>query len=288
MPRRLLPRKEIMTYERTVAAAVAESKSKFALAEALAEDIPPRGSGPNASGQPDVKDLLAEAAEAIIRVGGEPHSVSTLDKYRQTALWAKKPNSALYRWVPRSSFSAHLEARAVGISYEEFAALPKKTVDAIRLEVGRQPKSGSVSRIGSWTPEQRTEAARELLADPLVAKSVEDAIVEHVASDPVRTAHVISKRREVAPEPAPVVQDERPKRDYDAMVEQWVNLASVTFAAESAGTWKPNEHSEALLYFISQIIGKRSEPTGEKADFINEKLENLFSEVEAYANSEVS
>lgn len=159
----------------------------------------------------------------------------------------------------------------------------------------------------TWSPEQRAKAhatqarkearrlppaekaklAAELIADPDVADEIADEITTFVASDPVRTAHVISKRRDVAPQPVQADQP-KPARDYDAMVEQWVNLASVTFAAESSGTWQPNEHSEALLYFISQIIGKRNEPTGENAEFVNAKLENLFSEVEAYANSEIS
>lgn len=156
--------------------------------------------------------------------------------------------------------------------------------EARERKVDRQAAGGV--RKASVT--QRAEIARELLSDPEVAEQIADDITEHVAADPVRTAHVISKRREHDPTPAPAVADVRPQRNYDAMVEQWVNLASVTFAAESAGTWKPNEHSEALLYFISQIIGKRSEPTGDKADFVNEKLESLFSEAEAYANSEVS
>jgi len=175
--------------------------------------------------------------------------------------------------IPESTFQDWVRATYAHTSPEKQA---KRDVTLARSNVRRLPT------------EQKAEMARELLADPEVAEQIADDITEHVAADPVRTAHVISKRREVAPSNEPAVQDERPKRDYDAMVEQWVNLASVTFAAESAGTWKPNEHSEALLYFISQIVGKRSEPTGEKADLVNEKLESLFSEAEAYANSQVS
>lgn len=281
-----------MTYEKTVAAALAETKSKFGLAEALALDVPPRPRGGSAENDQSVTAYLEQARQAIIDAGGEPRSTLTLRDLRATALWVSSGsgNTTTFNWIPGVSLTAHSEARGVGMSYEEFAANPRSS-QKIREEYGKADKTAGPERIAkSWTPEQRASVARELLADPEVAEAVEDDIVQHVASDPVRTAHVISHRRDADPRVQHVERpdEQRPRRDYDAMVEQWVNLASVTFAAESSGTWQPNEHSEALLYFISQIIGKRNEPTGENAEFVNAKLENLFSEVEAYANSEIS
>lgn len=286
-----------MTYEKTIAAALTETKSKFALAEALALDVPPRSRGGSAEDEQSVIAYVTEARDAIVAAGGEDRAVGTLSNYRMTALWAESSDGSVrtFRWVDGVSFTAHNEARMAGESHAQFvarAAAGRANSRDIREDHGRAP-TGAISPsrvVPSWSPEQRADAARELLADPQVAEEIAEDIVEHVASDSKRTADVVFKRRQRelhrdVPTEAP---ESRPARDYDAMVEQWVNLASVTFAAESAGTWKPNEHSEALLYFISQIVGKRSEPTGDKADLVNEKLESLFSEAEAYANSEVS
>jgi hypothetical protein len=136
-----------MRYQKTVTAAVAETKSKFRLAEALAEDIPPRQPGP--SEDATIGEYLAEARQAILDAGGEDRSVGTLAHYRKTALWVRDVNVLNYRWVDGFSFTAHNEARLAGLSYDEFARI-----------------------IGTWTPEQKANAARELLADPQVASNV--------------------------------------------------------------------------------------------------------------------
>lgn len=273
-------------YERTVNAALSETRGKFALAEALAEDIPPRRSGP--SEDSTIPEYLAEAREEIINAGGEARSVRTLWDYRNAALWVQRGNASNFGWISGVSFTAHSEAYKSGMSYEEFAAKPL-TTDEIRKRAGKAGTDGPPAKIvQSWTPEQKAEAARELLSDPEVAEQISEAVTDHVAADPKRTAAVVSKRRAAMPTPEVDEEQPRPKRDYDAMTESWVNQASVTMAAESSGKWKPSEQSEALLYFISQILGTRREPTGEQADFVNEKLESLFGEVEAYANSEVA
>lgn len=272
-----------MSYERTVRAALAETKSKFALAEALAEEIPPRRSGP--SEDATINEYLVEARQSIIDAGGEPRQVQTLREYRLTALWVRGGTSTNYSWVPGVSYTAHNEARRAGLRYEDFVAAPK-TTDEIRRGAGKASTDGPPEKIAqSWTPEQKASVARELLREPQVAEQVSEEITDYVASDSKRTAEVISKRRQA--EPYREVQD-RPERDYDAMVETWVNQASVTLAAESSGRWTPNERSQALLYFMTQILGSRNEPTGDQAQLVNDKLESLFSEVEAYANSEVS
>jgi hypothetical protein len=187
--------------------------------------------------------------------------------------------------VTMASFARHVAIPET--TFKQWVWGGKSPYDAPPERLAQRDVSLARSNARRLPPGEKAKLVAELMADPEVADEIADEITTFVASDPVRTAHVISKRRDAAPPP---VQADQPKpvRDYDAMVEQWVNLASVTFAAESAGTWKPNEHSEALLYFISQIVGKRSEPTGETADFVNAKLDSLFAEAEAYANSEVS
>lgn len=274
-------------YSRTVSAALAETGSKFKLAEALALDIPSRQRGRHGADVTDVSEYMEAARRAILDAGGEPKAVRTLTNYRTIALWVKDPVKGNFRWISGASFTAHREACGAGMSYDDFVAMPSKKV----RDIVPSKQEIALRDVKDWPSARKAEVARELLADPEVAEQIEDAITDHVAASPVRTAHVISKRREsLPPTRQPEVDDlpERPKRDYDAMVEQWVNLASITFAAESSGKWKPNDHSEALLYFISQIIGDRREPTGKTAEFVNEKLESLFSEAEAYANSQVS
>lgn len=278
-----------MTYYRTVKAALAETKSKFELAEALALDIPRRGTR-SSSDRHAVLEELAAAREKIILAGGEPRSVDTLDRYRRTALWVYLDVEGVFRWVPGSSFSSHSEACEVGMSYDDFATKPQ-TARQIRKSHERQGKDGPPEKVAqSWTPEQRASVARELLADPEVAEEIAEDITEHVASDPRRTADVVSRRRDAMPVPEHQIDPEpvRPQRDYDYLIEQHVNGLSVALAAESSGKFVPSDKSEALLYFLTQILGNRREPTGEQASFVNEKLDNLFAEVEAYANAEAS
>lgn len=278
-----------MTYERTVTAALSETRGKFALAEALAQDIPPRPQG-SRDYETSVTDYLAQARQAIIDAGGEPRAVDTLLKYRNTALWVatSTANGTSFEWVPGCSFTAHNEARETGLSYDDFAADPK-TRNEIRRDAGRAGTYGPPEKaVQSWTPEQKAEAARELLSDPEVAEQISEEITDHVAADSKRTAAVVSKRQAAMPKPEVDEDEPRPKRDYEALVERYVNGLSVVLAAESSGQWKPSERSEALLYFMAQILGNRREPTGEQADFVNEKLDSLFDEVEAYANSEVA
>lgn len=129
-----------MSYERVLAAALAETSSKFGLAEALARDIPAKKRGPTPVNERDVTTALKEAAEAITEAGGEPRAVKTLGDYRMTALWVSTEAGRNFRWVKGASFSAHSEARAAGLSYQTFRTLKPadRTVDAIRLASARR------------------------------------------------------------------------------------------------------------------------------------------------------
>lgn len=119
-------------YHRTVSAALSETASKFALAEALATDIPSRRGRP-ARGEAGTDQQLSEAREQVCAAGGEPRSVATLRNYRLTALWVKNPKTGSFRWLKGRCWSAHDEARQRGLSYAEFAALPPETlVETVR------------------------------------------------------------------------------------------------------------------------------------------------------------
>ena len=174
-----------VTYERVVAAAVAETTSKFKLAEALALDIPPRTAGrPGADADASVEEYLNEAREAIIAAGGEPRTTNTLRDYRLTALWNRGVNASIFRWVPGLSFTSHNEARKAGLSYDELAANPMKT-DEIRRSSGKAGTDGQPREIArSWSTDARVEVVREALADPDVA--------DEVIRDPEAKGHVVS------------------------------------------------------------------------------------------------
>jgi hypothetical protein len=155
-----------VSYERTVAGALSERDGKFRLAEGLALDIPPmRGR------DSDTRRRLEEAREAIIAAGGEPKSVETLADYRRTGQWAILPSGGEFRWLPGVTFTAHRRAAEAGMSFEDFAALPVKTGDAVNAALGKPPIRG-LSAMSSWTPEQRAAALRELVADEELAEEV--------------------------------------------------------------------------------------------------------------------
>lgn len=206
------------TYARTVRAALAETKSKFELAEALALEIPERQAGRQAEGTEErpVPARLEEAREAIIQAGGEPRSVDTLANYRHTALWVGiVPGTEHFRWVPGASFTAHNEARGARMSYEEFAALEDKTSTAIRVGAGNRGSHGGPGTIDSWTPDQQAEAARHLMARPGVADAV--------AADPAAASHAaeaIRRQQDKARAERPVRETpERPDPVHEVMLE---------------------------------------------------------------------
>lgn len=167
-------------FKKTIRAALSETKSKFALAEALAAEIPSRGRGGRAANENVVRDELVQARQAIIAAGGEPRSVETLDSYRRTALWVRKvqANSPELSWLPGVSFSAHNEARKAGMTQAAFARMPDKSVDAVRRITGRAGTDGPATKIAaSWTPKQQAEVVTSLAKKPEVAKAI--------ANDPV-------------------------------------------------------------------------------------------------------
>jgi hypothetical protein len=199
-------KEETSMFELTIAAATAETVSKFRLAEALALDIPPRHRGP--SDEEPLVTYLAQVAEAIEAAGGEPRAVDTLREYRVTALWVCGDFPTNFAWVPGASFSAHNEARSAGKDRDWLAALPDKRIDAVRQAAGHQPKSGSLSRLPGMTPAQQAEVAAAALSmlDPVErAEIIEDA----ADTLPPEEKHAVAAAL-VAPKPLPPIPPHAP------------------------------------------------------------------------------
>lgn len=157
------------THRRVVAAALAETKDKFRIAEALAMDIPP--SGDDAS----VRQQLLAVREEILEAGGEPRSYETLKQYRSTALWVRKNGKFL--WVAGASYTAHTSARAKGLTRKNLYDLVKKVGHVgdreLRDLTGGASKDGNPSKVSArWTPAQQAEAVKAMLSNPDTAKAV--------------------------------------------------------------------------------------------------------------------
>jgi len=256
-----------VSYARTVAAATAETASKFRLAEALALDIPPR-EHPGPSDDEPVTTYLEQARQEIITAGGEPRTVQTLRAYRLTAMWVRVQDYPNFAWLPGVSFFAHVEARRNGLKYDEFAAMPSKTIDAVRARAGLS-STHSPHAIRNWSPQQRADAARELLADPDVRHEVAD---RKTMND---IAGAYWDKQPVQP-----LRHRDTTRDYDRMVEQGTNLITVALTAERSEGWTPRHTTETLLRYTCMMLNDRQMP---EATF-NE----LLREVERYANGTAS
>jgi hypothetical protein len=187
------------TFARTVEAAMAETVSKFKLAEALALDIPPR-MGKDA----DTAANLAIARQAIIDAGGEDRSVETLGNYRLTAQWASRRNYAEFAWVTGASFYAHDVARMAGKDRDWLAGLEDKRVNAVLAAAGRpprfSPRSPRANPVSDWSPDDRANVARDLMRDPKVAAAVMD---DDTARGAAAKAANIWQREHQPPLPVP-------------------------------------------------------------------------------------
>lgn len=173
--------------------------------------------------------------------------------------------------------------------YEILAEQERWTVAQMRARLNKRQNYYSQSdpdetarRARDLAPEQRAEIVREALTDPAVAEKIEPEITTYVAADDARTQAVM-RTRDDAPAPKPA---RRAETDYDETVGRAVDWISVALGAESSGKWTPSERTEALLYFLTQVLGDRKAPTGENASLVNDKLEELFRDAEQYANTE--
>lgn len=170
---------EQATYTRTVSAALSETRSKFALAEALALDIEPYGQDRVSaafSAKVPLSERLTEARQAIIDAGGEPRSVESLRQYLMTGRWARVENSTQFEWAPGVAFSPHMKAAAVSMSRAEFMQNPKSPYASI---------TAPSTAVEAWSPDQRIAAAKELLKDPEVVAATVQSVSAPAPAGPV-------------------------------------------------------------------------------------------------------
>jgi len=203
-------------FTQTVAAALSETSSKFALAEALATEIPYRKPGPRLVGDErgGLTEVLKDVRQEIIDAGGEERTIRLLGEYRLTALWVRG-DGKVFRWVKGASFSAHLEARNGGLSLEEFADLDPgdRRVNRIRAAAGwvrteaseRQESSHSQDTAGRPAyrephPERRdTEPAPETWESDSMPESLSSelhALAKQVNEMATRVQRLSLPRRE--------------------------------------------------------------------------------------------
>lgn len=253
-------------YDRTVSAALSETASKFALAEALALDIAPRRGRP-ARDETSTDQHLTEVREQVIEAGGEPKSVATLRNYRLTALWAKHPKTGSFRWVEDRCWSAHDEARQRGLSYLEFAALPRE----ILVETVRD-----IFREGPARDEDEEEEEEYDLSAPVTFRPpVESGLVTPALSHSPRAAVPEPRPEperepegepepEPGPEREPRVPEPREPAEREPGEPRRLNLVSAfrgvhrsveQIAAEVAGHGVSPGERDVLLAEVSWITG---------------------------------
>jgi hypothetical protein len=197
------PRRVTGAYKRTVEAALSESQSRFALAEALAIDIPQGKRGPKT-----VMERLDEAAKAITDAGGEERSAATLNAYRDTALWVSESHGSVrvFGWAEGASFTAHREAHENGLSYDKFAALKDKRTNAVLDAAGKEakypPARESVRRVRKER-EKNPEADRAIRQDIMNEdkQAVTDVVAkEHGITPAEARMHLNSEIADLLPE----------------------------------------------------------------------------------------
>jgi hypothetical protein len=221
-----------MSYEKTVAAALAETQSKFALAEALATEIEPQ-MGRDA----ETADRLDGARQAIIDAGGEERSVPTLANYRNTAQWVSGPTLGNFRWIPKVSFTAHSAAREAGMGYDKFAALPVKTVDAIRHQAGKAGISGQPAAIINRMTPAELDAAMD---DPEARERMNSA--RNRRDDDQASKGQSRRKPETSYGPMDLLFDLR---------DQQRILRRAASAASNGGVVVSDEHRQSLLDVVS-------------------------------------
>lgn len=254
-------------YDRTITAALSETQSKFAIAEALALDIPAEKRGPTPPDELGVKQRLEAARVAILDAGGEPRTVETLYNYRRTALWVFDFKVKNFLWVTGASFTAHKEAMLTGLSYDAFCALPDKKANTVRAALGNQDKYPPAPK--NWTPEQQVQAARQVLADPEVAREAfadqktEKTATEALTSTPEAADRIYQAAREAKIKHARSErgQPEPPHtKAADAKRERIIRFEQV---------------ADELIAKLADVLDPDLDPTGQRLRFVADNIDAL-------------
>ena len=196
-------------YERILRAALNMKRSKFAMAEALALDIPKQPNGSDGS----VKAALEEVADQIVDMGGDEVAVATLKAYRLTAFWVSGPSGGTtFDWRAGSSFDAHKRAMQGGMDYAEFARSPRSSRDIQRM-LGQKMPSGQDKTVEEMTTSERVDMARAL------AEAEPDMVTEAVVT---KQKENVTKAMKKTPTP----QHKNPSSSLE-LTNQWNNLRQV-------------------------------------------------------------
>lgn len=246
-------------YDRTITAALAETTSKFDLAEALALEIPARSPGGSATDPTKIHDCLNEAREAVIAAGGEPKSVRTFAEYRKTALWVMieswPVNGPTFRWVKDASYTAHREAYDQGMTYGEFAALPSKKARDIRP-----------SKQDNYTPADRLRITRETLSDPTMAREALNdpptakSATEALTSTPQATDRTYQAARDAKIKNAQDGTQSQEQPKADAKRDRIIRIEQL---------------AEELIGKLVNVLDADLDPVGQRLAFMDANLDAL-------------
>lgn len=291
-------------YPETVKAALSETRSKFALAEALWNEIPERHRGPSPDEDANIPALLAEAREAIIAAGGEAKEVETLAKYRYVAKWVFVGTDQNFRWIKGLSFTSHLEARhAYGPDgYETFAADPKNARE-IRLAKNKaQPGPKDVTQYLS--PEQKAQVGADIATspDPEVASLTQSKIAEAETHAAAKALAAVTKRtveeieRDFAPDLRRVRDTARSRAErrgtpFAAEVDEaakYVLASSETLTTATPKEKKAKVATDPDLLARRAVIRNLSKAAASLHEAIGVKVANWESDEKEVALSEIN
>ena len=178
-------------YEHILRAALNMKRSKFALAEALVQDIP---KAPENASDGSVNAALTEVAEQIVDMGGDDIAVGTLRNMRLTALWVQSqhPGMSTFEWREGSSYTAHERAYSGGMEWSEFAKLPL-TTRSVQKMLGQKASTGSSSaKVEDMTAVEKVDMARALAADDI--ETMTDVVVEKQRDEVIKAAEKVKDK----------------------------------------------------------------------------------------------
>ena len=125
--------------------------------------------------------------------------------------------------------------------------------------------------------------------EPAVLKFLSDhpeVIAKAIASDPaILDAAASALLAHGEDDGDPRHRDPSKPRDYGRVIENAVNGINVALLAAKSGEYELTSRDEALLYFVTRLLGERLAPVGDLADLLPAKLTANLDEIERYANA---
>jgi len=188
-----------MKFPRSVEAARGVGMEKKALAEALFQEIPPRGRGRRPAGEATNDEMFEEAAAEILAETGEQYAAATLERYRNVAAWVaagKSVGTDTFPWAD-ASWTAHLEACVNGLTWKEFSQ-GKRTKRGVRQQSGIS--TGDVPAAARAINENPAEASK--FVEGLDSKGME-AVAEAALHREAASHGVSLQPRRSVPDPEP-------------------------------------------------------------------------------------